>query len=413
MAVKENSADILQKEKLEREKELAPKSKICDIIITALFCLFVGGFTVLHILTPDRAYSEKENRTLEEFPKFSISALFEGEYTSSMTKYLSDQFPLRDLMVSIKSNTERLALRMENNGIIFGDDSLTARLENPSTENLGINLDAADKFAAGLEKNGIKSILAVAPRRVDTCISDLPSVYGDGEQNKLWSLIDSYGDKFSGTYVNLRGKLRSEYSLGNEVFYRTDHHWTSLGAYFGYYNIWTALPEDMKSVTSNGVARPLSSFKVETVTEDFLGTSYSSSGASWVTPDSINLYRFDGDDTIPVTVKDNGTVLKGLYREEYLEKKDKYSVFIGENAGRVDIGNGDKKKLVIIKDSFAQSIAPFFAADFDIIMIDPRYFSGSIFRTVLEEDPDAVLILMNADTLTSDDVLKVLLRGVR
>lgn len=411
MAEKENSADKFQREKLARERELAPKSRFCDILLCVLFCLFIGGFGLLHIFLPDKEYSEMENRMLESFPEFSAETLFSGEYTSDITTYLSDQFPARDIMVKIKANAERFALRMENNGIIFGKDSLTARLENPNTENLGINLNSADGFAAALEKGGIPCILAVAPRRVDSCICDLPSSYGDRSQNALWSVIDSYGDSFSGTYIGLREKLRLAADSGEEVYYRTDHHWTSLGAYYGYTEVFNALRESLgKDI---GYVRNISEFKRETVTDSFYGTSYSSSGASFISPDKIELFRFEGDLDIPVINRDTGEQFDGLYRREYLSVRDKYSVFLGENAGRIDIGCGDKPKLAVIKDSFAQSLVPFLSADFDIVMIDPRYFSGSIYRTLTEEKPEAVIILMNADTLTTDDVLRPLMRGVK
>lgn len=411
MPIKENSADILRRERLEREKKLAPKSRICDIFITVLFCIFVGGFTLLHIVTPDKEYSERENRVLQEFPDFSFESLFSGDFTSDMTKYLSDQFPARDLFVSIKANSEKLALRMENGGIIFGEDCLTARLDKPDLENLDVNITSADKFAAALEKEGISCIFAPAPRRVDVCIDDLPASYGDKAQNELWNIIDSYADSFSGTFVSgLCGRLRSLNSLGDEVYYRTDHHWTSLGAYYAYDILYSCLPEDIADPIKKS---RLKDFRKETVTKDFYGTSYSSSGASWVTPDSIDLYRFEGDDTIPVTVVDTGEVYKGLYRKEFLKVRDKYSVFLGENAGRVDIGYGDRPTIVVIKDSFAQSLVPFFAEKYNVIMIDPRYYSGSIYRAVIEEKPDAVIILMNADTLTTSTVLKPLLRGVK
>lgn len=411
MAIKENSADILQREKLEREKKLAPKSRICDVLLTILFCLFIGGFTLSHIITPDRDYSERENRVLQNLPEFTFESLFSGDYTSDMTKYLSDQFPARDLFVSVKASSERIAMRMENGGIIFGDNSLTARLDHPNLENLDVNITSADKFASAIEKEGISCIFAPAPRRVDVCIDDLPSSFGERSQNELWNTIDSYADSFSGTFVSgLRGRLNARNSLGEDVYYRTDHHWTSLGAYYAYDLLYSTLPDDI----ADPMSKPrLQDFKKETVTNEFYGTSYSSSGASWVTPDSIDLYRFEGDDIIPVTVVDNGEKYEGLYRKEFLEVRDKYSVFLGENAGRVDIGYGNRPTIMVIKDSFAQSLVPFFAVNYDIVMIDPRYYSDSIYRTVIEEKPDVVMILMNADTLTSSPVLRPLIRGVK
>ncbi len=410
MAIKENNADKLQSDKLRRERELAPHSKICDIVITVLFCLFIGGFILLHIITPDREFSDRENKMLEQFPKFSSETLFSGEFTADMTNYLSDQFPMRDSFISIKANAERLALRCENGGIIFGENCLTARNDKPDMDNLKVNLDAANKFTAAIEKEGIPTIFAPAPRRSDVCIDDLPATYGELSQNKLWEVIDSEGATFKGNYKNLRNHLRNLSKLGDDLFYRTDHHWNTLGAYNAYMKIWESLPDSM---TEGKLPRNLKNFTLETVTEEFYGTSYSSSGASWIEPDSINLYRFEGDDTIPVTNLDNGETYEGLYRFEYLDVRDKYSVFLGENVGRLMIGTGDRPTILMIKDSYAQSVAPFLAADFDILMVDPRsYKTGSIYRLTLEESPDAVVILMNADTLTTSSVLYSLLRGV-
>ena len=410
MAIKENSADILQREKLERERELSKKSRICDIFTTVLFCAFIFGFAVLHILTPDKEKSESENRMLEKFPEFSSESLFSGEYTASITRYLSDQFPFRDFFITVKASSENALFRMENGGIMYGDDTLTARLDSPDTNDLEVNLEAVKGFTTALENSGIPAIFAPAGRRVDVCTDDLPPAFGTKSQDSLWSEIDGFGGTLDCGYLNLRDPLMSHSSNGEEVYFRTDHHWNTYGAYLAYSEIWNKLPG---SVTEGLTLREADDFTREVVTEDFLGTSFSSSGASWITPDTIELFRFDGDDTIPVTVMDTGETHTGLYYREYLDTKDKYSVFLGENHGRVDIGTGERRKIVIIKDSFAQSVTPFLAADFDVVLIDPRYTTGSIFKTVTELSPDAVIILMNADTLTSSAVLRPLMRGVK
>lgn len=410
MPIRENPADIEQREKLAREGALAVKSRVCDIIITAAFCLFVGGFALFHLILPDRNYSERENRVLEQMPEFSSESLFSGEFTADMTKYLSDQFPLRDFFVSVKAGSERALLRSENGGVMFSGDSLTARNDFPDTETLDTNISSASAFADALGDNGIPTVLAAAGRRADVCDSTLPALYGDESQNDLWETIDSMGEEFSGSYLNLRDSLRERAAAGEEVYYRTDHHWTALGAYYAYRELWDALPD---TLTEGKSPREIAEFTCETVSDSFYGTSYSASGASWISPDTIELFRIAGDDKIPVTVADTGETLAGLYRYEFLEVRDKYSVFLGENAGRLDIGDGSRPVIMMIKDSFAQSIAPFLFADFDIVMIDPRYYvSESIYRTALELQPEAVVILMNADTLTSDDVLYKLRRGV-
>lgn len=413
MQAKENSADILQRERLEREKALSPKSRVCDTFIIIVFCLFIGGLALLHLLIPDREYSEKENRMLQSFPKFSAEALFSGNFSADMTEYLSDQFPFRDFFVTLKAGAEKATFRMENGGIMFGNNALTARIDCPDTENLQINLSATEKFASAVENSGIPVIFAPAGRRVDVCGKDVPRLYGNGLQNSLWQTVDSAGENFAGEYVNLRDNLRMFAMLGEDMYYRTDHHWTSYGAYVAYSALWDSLPDD---VTDGKQCRASSEFTRETVTESFYGTSYSASGAAWITPDSIELWRFEGDSSIPVINRDRDESFDGLYRTEYLSTHDKYSVFLGENTGRLDVGYFDssdsRKTLLVIKDSFAQSLVPFLAADYDVIMIDPRYYSDSIYRTVSETSPDAVIILINVDTLTTLPTLRQLLRGI-
>lgn len=409
MAIKENSADILKSEHLKREHELATKSKICDIMIIILFCIFISGFAILHISIPDRDFSGKENKSLEQFPKFSAESLFNGDYTEKISLYLSDQFPFRDFFVELKANAERTILKMENGGVMFGNNALTDREDPPNMENLSTNLTTVQKFTSKLEENGIYTIFAPAGRRADVCDKDLPIFYGDENQNMVWNEIDNVGKGLSGKYINLRTPLREKDALGEEVYYRTDHHWTSLGAYYAYTEVWKMLPD---SLTEGKECRTIEEFTRETVTDDFFGTILRRSGATWVETDKIELFRFEGDDTLPVTDFYKKTTVNGLYRYDYLEEVDKYSVFLGENVARLDIGTGDRQKIVMIKDSFAQSVVPFLAADFDIVLIDPRsgrMFKDGIYNTILEIDPAAVVILLNSESLTDTPVLNTLL----
>ncbi len=406
--IKEKDADRAQAARLARERELAPETRVFNLVLTVLFCLLIAGAAVLHFAMPDRAKSEKENRSLESLPKFSFESLASGEFTDKFSKYLSDQFPARDALVTVKSAAEIALGRQENGGVIVNGDYLAARNDYPSRENLTENVSAVSAFTKALEGDGVPVLFAPAGRVCDVYDSRLPSLYGSAAQDSLWNELDTLGD---GTvYVPLRDALRAEARTNDYLYYRTDHHWTTEGAYLAYTVLWDALPED---VTEGLTMRGKDFFKLETVTTEFYGTAVSSSGAWWITPDEISLCRFVGDDTLTVTVADNGEVHEGMYYREFLDVKDKYSVFLGENAGRLDITSGtERPRIVMIKDSFAQSIAPFFAADFDVTLIDPRYYKKPIYETVKDEAPDAVIVLMNADTLTSDTVLRPLRRGL-
>ena len=71
--------------------------------LSALFSLFLGGLLVWHVLLPDRARSEVENRTLAQRPEFSWSALADGSYTAAVEEYFADPVPLRDQWTGLKA----------------------------------------------------------------------------------------------------------------------------------------------------------------------------------------------------------------------------------------------------------------------------------------------------------------------
>ena len=106
--------------------------------LSAFFCLFLGGLLVWHILLPDRASSETENRTLAQRPDFSWAALVDGSYTAAVEEYFADQFPLRDGWTGLKARTEQLLGKSEFNGVYLCGDTLISRVETPDAEQVEI-----------------------------------------------------------------------------------------------------------------------------------------------------------------------------------------------------------------------------------------------------------------------------------
>lgn len=104
-----------------------------------------------------------------------------------------------------------------------------------------------------------------------------------------------------------------------DLYYRTDHHWTSLGAYYGY----TALMDAMGLE-----AEPLDQSGKTTVSDSFYGTLFSRSGVRWVAPDQID--RYISGDGVEVTSYPEGSPVEGsLYVDRFLQEKDQYSSFLG------------------------------------------------------------------------------------
>jgi len=166
---------------------------------------------------------------------------------------------------------------------------------------------------------------------------------------------------------------------------------------------------------------PMEHFTRETVSDAFYGTTWSKAGMKWIGPDSMEFFRWEGDDTMVTEIVDNGTTMDGMYDLSYLEVKDKYSAFIGGNNGRVRIHPADgsplaktkRETMVLIKDSFGHSLAPFLAAHFDLEIIDLRYYRTSLFDLVTEIKPERVLVMYNMDSVTNSNSLQMLNLGIR
>ena len=186
-----------------------------------------------------------------------------------------------------------------------------------------------------------------------------------------------------------------------DIYYRLDHHWTSLGAYYGY----AALMEAMGLEVT-----PLSDYEKTTVSADFKGTTYSSSGVRWMAPDSIDIYV--PEEGITVTAWNGTQPEEGvLYDWSKLEVKDKYSFFLGGNKPLAVVKgpNADGPRLLVIRDSYSDSLAPFLTADFsEVHLFDPRYNKTPVSQYVAENNIDQVLVLYSVANFVSDGNLFIL-----
>lgn len=329
-----------------------------DVIFLSLLSFIIIALGVSIFILPTRNFSEKENRNLKKAPSISAEALQSGEYFKQISAFYSDQFPLRDAFTSLYAITELSLGKKQVGDIIYTDNILVARDEN-----------------GGELMNAVKIIKNLCP---EASIYIPPS-----SAEVFWqSLPKSIKRELS---------LPAANSLPPECYYKTDHHWTSEGAYLAYTQICAEL----------GIT-PYSEdfFEKITVATDFRGSAYARSCLpKWmVTPDSITLYRYFGDEDTKIFCHDNQTMRQGFYDFSALEGADKYRVFLGGNYAHLSIsGKVEKPRLVLVKDSFANSVIPFLALHFNIEVIDPRYCTKSELMSFLNEDN--ILFLMSEATL--------------
>lgn len=365
--------------------------------ITALFCLFLAAFLAANLLLPDRQFSPQENRYLTQMPELSLESVTNGEFMEDFEEYHSDQFAGRDFWIGLKAWCERLTGKQENNGVYFGTDgaqTLFAQFTAPSQEDMAQRLAYVNALGENVD---VPVYFSLIPGKNTVWADRLPQ--GAPLADESGALEQAMGSCVSVEWLDLVTPLldrQDEY-----VFYRTDHHWTSLGAFYGA----NALFEAMGLEPLN-----LGDYEKTTVTTEFYGTTFSTSGVRWVLPDSIDTYI--SGDGVKVTSWFTGQPEEGiLYVERYLNEKDKYSYFLGGNQSLcvIETELADAPKVLVIRDSYSDSLAPFLTERFsEIHLFDPRYNLTSVKDYVAQNDIDQVVVLYSFQNFTTDQNLFVL-----
>lgn len=355
--------------------------KTSQWITILLFCAFLGGFGLLHLILPDRTFSPVENRNLAQVPAFSWEKLADGSYTAELEEYLADQFPLRDRWMGFKTRYEVLLGKREFHHVYLCGDTL---ISNPTDVSRGEqNLDCVRRL---LEKTDLPVYLGLIPTAAEIWRDKLPAGAETFDQGAYLDQARETG----ALWVDMAAALSAH--AGEAVYYRTDHHWTSLGAYYGY----TAVLEAM------GLPVPPLG-QGETVSEDFCGTLYSTSGIHWLEPDTIQRYVPDRG----VTVEDGQTgQTHGLYVDSFLEEKDQYASFLGGNAPLYIVRNpaaATEQKLLVVRDSYSDSLAPFLSQTFaEVHLLDLRYYRTGVAQYAADMGADAILLCYSVENFVKD-----------
>ncbi len=383
--------------KIKDRKEFSQKIHIF------VFLFLIFSITIVGLLVPVKAFSENENRYLATKPEFTWDSLIAGKYTAHYEDYIIDQFVLRDKWISLKTLSERLLLKQDINSVYFGKDGYLIEkhpVDKVDTEveerNYNRLIEFVNKYKDVLGEDKVKVMLV--PTASSILKDKLPMFATGYNQDAFINRVISELSK--GDVVDVRDTLNKH---NNEyIYYKTDHHWTSLGAYYAYAQ-W-AMEIGGKSLSMEDFNKILASDK-------FYGTLHSKVNVD-IEADSIYLYeikkdmdyslRFDG-------VKESNT----LYDLSYLETKDKYSVFLSGNHGLVEINTNNKngKKLLVIKDSFAHSFVPFAVNHYETThMVDLRYFNMGIKDYIEKNEITDVLVLYNVMNYVTDKNTNKLLK---
>ncbi|MBQ2733243.1 MAG: hypothetical protein IJF74_03715 [Clostridia bacterium] len=390
----------------DKSNSASRKASVFDIAVSLVFCVLILAGCVFTFILPDKDFSENENTSLttlsDVFSGNVVEDLFSGELFDKAADYFRHQFPLRNKMLELKALTDMALVRYETNGVIYGADGyLIPREDNAGTAFVGGNVAAIDALLGAFEKDGTEALFALVPRPCDVLERYYPSAYSAEPLEKVRGMIlDNV------KALDLKPALKNAADKGEYVYYKTDHHWTSYGAYLAYCEIMRGF----------GVSPiPLDSFEREVVSTEFYGTSWSSVMSPSAQPDTVEFFHLKNGGEYVTEIANSPVRFDGFYNRAYLDAKDKYLAFMGGNYGLVTVkakDAGSREKMLIVKDSYANSAVQFLALHYDLVIVDPRYYKQSVYELAKTESVDRVLILCGADGITDANTYLVLNFGL-
>ena len=376
-----------------RKRTAKPKLRLHELPAMVVLLGGVALFVLLGLLAPDREFSQGENRKLAQRPEFSMSALAEGKFFEDLGSYLADQFPGRDMWIGLNLRMNRFFGQKETGGVyLCRDGYLIQAPGEPDEANLDRNIRAINRF--GARHSGLKITMSIIPNAATIHADRLPANAPVRDQRA--DLADLQARVTGAVFADVTETLE-KYS-GEYLFYKTDHHWTSLGAG----RAFTALAPTL------GISAPaLDSYTVYPVSDSFEGTLSSRTG-SHAARDRVDIYVPKTEVSYSVNYVDSQKRVASLYNRAALEQKDHYTVFFGGNHSRVDITTTAEtgRCLLLLKDSYANCFVQFLYPHYDrILMVDPRYYYGDLENLISSQSVTDVLYLYNLDTFLSDSSL--------
>ena len=358
------------------------------IIIVILFCAVLFGTLFAFIILPKSDYSPAEKRYLTGAPNLSFENILSGKFSEEAESFIADHIPGRKLLIGLSANYDRLSLRQTTKDIYMGT---SGRLyEKPNVLNESIirrNMACINEFADNI---GTQVEMMIVPSAGFIMQNDIKGLYDTYNDDKIISAIYSQ----AGAHINTIDLLDSFSSAanGDELYYKTDHHWTSRGAYSAYCVYMQAkgrlaLPEDAYDINTAG---------------GFHGSTYSRSTLWQVPSESIEMWT--SNTTISVEDTESDAVHKGVFFPENLDEDDKYTVFLDGNHSVITTHNPDGTgKLLVIRDSYANCLGCFLADSYETVtMVDLRYYKEPVSDLYREGNYDDVLILYSIGNFLSD-----------
>lgn len=370
-------------------------------LLTA-FTVFMLTVFVADMFATGKQYSELENRSLKQRPRFSWASLAANEYTRKYEEFINDQFVERDRWISLKSIGESVFFKVENNGIAYGADNylfgVKTTVENDQLER---NIEYLNGFLADYSGN---VTLGIIPNSYELLPDYLPTGLGN-IQVKQQPLIRQIYDSVQGQSLIT---LDIAPALEPAGYYRTDHHWSTDNAWRVYQLYCKS--NGLQAVQSEQLA-PL-----RREAEGFYGTYQNKAKKTGMPADTLVWYdipatmTIDGKTTLQDDRGDTVTI-EGMLRKDKLDTRDKYAMFLYGNNGLTVIKSennlnhveGKTSRLLLVKDSYANCMVPFLTYSYDeLYVVDLRGLGEKFADLVNRVQPDDLWVLYNYESFEGD-----------
>ncbi len=366
------------------------KGSIRSKVTVTIFLLILSGMSVFGFAAGDERYSEKENRYLAIKPDLDSGNLLNGKYQEDYETYLADKTIFRNKWIELKTYIELASLKKDVNGVYFGKDNyLIARQDTDKfeTENADKNCKYLEEFVDNYKKNTDICVMLV-PNTSEILKKKLPKyAYNFNETRYINDIYKKIGEDNTVDVNEILKAHKDEY-----LYYKTDHHWTTLGAYYAF----------TEYADKTGIN--IEKYTTKLVTDKFYGTMSSKANLE-IEADKVYIYEPDKEEEVSVRYNNSTELKDSLYEMSALDKKDKYSIFLGGNNPLVQITTNaeNDRKVLVIKDSFAHCFIPFMISGFSKIdVVDLRYYNESIRKMIEEGGYTDILVLYNVGNFVED-----------
>lgn len=368
-------------------------------IIGCLFSILILFLAIAGVISRDRKVSEMENRQLAQKPKMTLETVLSGDYQKEYEEYYNDQFVFRNTWIKVKTATDRLLGKREENGVYIGKNGyLIQKFQEPDEKTVEATMQAIEAFCQ--KHKDLKQYGMIVPTAENILEDKLPAFAPVVNQDSYIDQTYREWERNGITPIDVREALKKE--INEKIYYKTDHHWTTYGAYLAFRQLGEAAGIDAKGLN----------FERLPVSEQFQGTLSAKSGVRTAEKEELDIYlprkntNTTGEQLSSIVeYTDQQEKSASFYKVDKLKQRNAYEVFFGGNHGlmKIKTPTEENRRLLVIKDSYANCFLPFLAPYYrEIVVVDPRYYYEDLESLMTTEQINEVLYLYSADTFYAD-----------